>query len=269
MSAFDYEDYKAYVRAQAGGKGQRRGIKLALARALRCQPTYISQVLNGAAHLSLEQAETLAGFFEQTDEEKQFFLLMVLRDRAGTSSLRAYFQKQLDAVQAQRLLVTQRLGKHEHLSEEQKSRYYSSWLYAAVHIALTIPSLRTPEALSGYFRISRKKISEVLAFLEQAGLARRAGEAYEVGARIVRLGNDSHQIIKHHSHWRNQAIEALEREEITDLHYSGVVSLSRMDALRIKDLLLEQLRGHLKTIRDSSPEEELYCYLVDFFSLKR
>lgn len=268
ISVFDNDSYKDYLNAKTGGKSQRKGIKTAMARAARCQPTYISQVLHGKADLSLEQAAMLSQFFEHTQEETNFFILLVLKERAGNSTLRQHFERQLEELRARRMILSQRLGTQEVLTEEQKARYYSSWTYAAIHIALTVPGLRTPPALAAYFRISEKKVAETLHFLAEAGLALKTEAGFTVGKSQVRLGNDSHHIIKHHTNWRTQAIEALEREEMLDLHYSGVASIARADVKKLKDRILEMLKEQLEIVK-SSKEEEVYCYTIDFFSLRR
>lgn len=85
-------------------------------------------------------------------------------------------------------------------------------------------------------------------------------------ASKVRLTKKRNNIIKHHNNWRQQSIEALDRERLTDLHYSGVVSLSTEDALKIKNILLDNLKENIEIIKDSK-EEELFCYCIDFFSL--
>jgi hypothetical protein len=46
------------------------------------------------------------------------------------------------------------------------------------------------------------------------------------------------------------------------------LSLSVSDAGRLKDLILEALKTQLK-ITDASPEEQLFCYCIDFFNLQR
>jgi len=63
-------------------------------------------------------------------------------------------------------------------------------------------------------------------------------------------------------------MESFDREDLHDLHYSSIVSLSMKDAIKLKDNLLERLEGDVKLIRDSA-EEELYCLCLDWFSLKR
>ena len=57
MKLLDYSDYKAYLRAATDAS---RGLRTALARSLGCQTAYVSQILNGGAQLSLEQAEAIA-----------------------------------------------------------------------------------------------------------------------------------------------------------------------------------------------------------------
>jgi uncharacterized protein (TIGR02147 family) len=265
---FEFNEYKAYLAHRVGGHRQRRGLKSLVAKTLKCQPTYVSQVLNGSADFSPEQAEVLNRFFGHSREESLFFLLLIQKNRAGTRSLKEFVQSQLDEMQTKRLVISQRLGQKAKLTQEQQATYYSSWHFAAVHVALTIPSLRTRESIVQHLRIPSKKVDEVLKFLMEAGLANTDGRMYSTTAVQIHLGNDSHNITKHHSHWRQQALESLDREELSDLHYSTILSLSREDVLRIKNRILDEIRANQAIIKDS-PEEELFAYTVDFFSMKR
>jgi uncharacterized protein (TIGR02147 family) len=265
---FEFKNYKDFIRSKVGPRTSRLGVKGAIAKALRCQPTYVSQVLNGHAHFSLEQGEIISEFFGLTHEQKHYFLLLIQRARSGTKRLEKYFSEQIDQVLAQRLVLTARLGTGNVLSKEDQSIYYSSWNYAAVHMALTIPAFRKPEQISETLGLSRKRVSEVITFLCHAGLAVREGNTYRVGTAQIRLGNDSHNIIKHHTNWRNKAIESLDRESLTDLHYSAVVSLSKSDIVRLKETMLEFISSTVQKIRDSK-EEALYCYCMDFFNVLR
>ena len=267
-SVFEFQHYKPYLRLKTGPVGTKKGIKSALAEALGCQSTYLSQILHANADLSLEQADRCNAFFGHAKEESAFFLLLVQKDRAGTVSLARHFEEQIDEILRRRLVLTKRLGEKAVLSAESQSVYYSSWVYAAVHIALTVPELRTREALATYFHLPRQKVTEALEFLVSAGLAAPDGAAYRVGESHVRLGNDSHNIVRHHANWRTQALEALDREQLADLHYSGVVSLSRADVTKVKDLLLETVKNAQAIVKDSR-EEELCVMNLDFFSLKK
>jgi uncharacterized protein (TIGR02147 family) len=265
-SIFESKDYKQYLRSQVGGPTQKKGVKSAMARALGCQPTYITHILNGNANLSLEQAEALNSFFAHTKEEGQIFLLMVLRDRSGTHTLQSNFQEQIDRILANRLVLTQRLGQRNKLSEAERAVFYSAWYFLAVQIGLTIPEWRTHEVLAKNLGLTSARAAEILQFLCDIGLVKKEGSEFSPTETQIRLGNDSHHILKHHTNWRIKSIESLEDEGIQDLHYSGVVSLSEADVTKIKNMLLDQLNDNLKVV-EGSKEERLYVLNIDFFNL--
>lgn len=266
-SLFEFSEYKAFLRAISGVK-QRKGVRLAISKALRCQPAYISQVLNGGGNFSLEQGEGICQFLGFGKQESHYFLLLLQKERAGTKNLRVYFEEQIEEVQKRRLVLTERLGKEHELTEAQRAEYYSSWIYAAVHIGLSIPGLQEKKLLAEFFQLPQMKVAAVVDFLLHSGLVvERAGGGYDFGPSKIRLGNDSPQIVRHHSNWRVRAMESLEREGLSDMHYSGVVSISRADAVRIKESLLEQVKKCQAVVADS-PEEELYGIGLDFFNLR-
>jgi uncharacterized protein (TIGR02147 family) len=265
---FDYRTCHGYLMAVLGGRSMRRGVKAALATAAGCQATYLSQVLKGKAQLSLEQTERVSRYLRHDKSEAHFFMLLVLKARAGTKELENFFSQQIEDLILQRLDVVKRLGANNNLTDEQKAVYYSSWHYLAIHIALTIPELRTREALALHFHLSFEQVDRVLEFLQRIGLVEQNKHIYTTTVPVIRLGKDSPHIVQHHNHWRQQAIESLERTNPHDLHYSAVVTLSKEDVIKIKDKLLEEIKTNVQTIRES-PGEEVYVYNIDFFGLKK
>lgn len=265
---FTAKNYQDYLIRKAGPATQRRGIKSAMAQAIGCQPTYITHLLAGKANLSLEQAEVLNTFFAHTKEESQFFLLLVSRDRAGTHSLKSHFQEQLDQILKHRMVLTKRLGQKNTLTQEQRSVFYSAWYFLAAQIALTIPALQTQKMLSKKLGLSMPKAGEILQFLSEIGLITKMGDHFHPTETQIRLGNDSHQIIQHHTNWRVKAIESLTNENADELHYSGVISLSSKDVIKIKNQLLEQLKENIEIIKESK-EERLFVMNIDFFNLEK
>ncbi|MGE3263075.1 MAG: TIGR02147 family protein [Bacteriovoracia bacterium] len=266
MTVFEYKTYKDFLQATLGGKKQRKGQKSALAKALGCQPTYISQVVHSSADFSLEQAEKAARFLGLSKEEQNYFLALVQKDRAGTNELKAHFSERLQELLEKRLTVKERLGHGKALTKEDQSIYYSSWHYAAAHIAVTIPELQSRERLSSVLRVPKKRMREVLDFLEKTGLIKEEAGKLSPGPTQIRLGNESENIIKHHTNWRLRALDSLDKEDIRELHYSAVVSLSKTDVIKVKDLILANMKENIEVIK-ASKEEELYCYAVDFFNI--
>lgn len=267
-TVFEFKSYKPFLIYETENSTSRRGQKSLLAKALQCQSAYLSQVLNGKAELSFEQAYRACDFFRLGHEEQDYFMLLVQKDRAGIQDLRIYYQKQIDQLLERRLNLKKRLGQENLLSEKEKTIYYSSWIYPAIHMAVTIKHLQNKERLQKFFQLPQKQMNTVIDFLLKTGLIQQVGSELHAGISVIHLGNDSQSIYKHHTNWRLQAIESLEREDIYDVHYSAVVTLSKADIKKIKNLLLEQLKENIEIIKASN-EEELCVLNIDFFNLKK
>lgn len=266
-SIFEYDNYKEFLISRVGPRQSRQGVRKAIASFLNCQPTYISQVLYKTAHFSMEHAERLSQFFHFTPEETHFFLLLLQKERAGTKNLENYFAKQLDSIRIQRLNLTKRLGKENALSKKERSLYYSSWHYSAIHMACTIPEWQSIQKLCAFLKIPKRRISEIIEDLVQMGLIEKKGDSVQAKINQIRIGVDSSFISRHHTNWRLQAIAALERETFRDFHYSAVATVSQADVIRIKNQFLDFVSSLVQEIRKSK-EEELYAINLDFFNMK-
>ncbi len=268
IDIFSFSHYRDYILAWVGPNHQRRGVKTKLAQALRCQPPLISQVLRGDLDLSLEQGEAANRFFNHSPQESRFFILLLLSARAGTQELKQHFESQISEIKRQREVLSHRIEKKNELSAEQKSQYYSSWQYTAIHIATTIPALQSRDALARCFALPLAQVDLVVAFLIDAGLIAIAGNRLVCGATEIFVGSDSVLFSRHHANWRLQALESLDRISPGDLHYSAVASLSRADAEKIKKECMNFIQKMIKTLK-ASPEETLYTLGIDFFSLEK
>jgi len=262
-SIFESHDYKAYLAEV--GDSRPRGFRKALAEATGCQTAYISQVLNGHYHLSLEQAESAARFLGFTRDETRYFVMLVESQRAGTQSLRQLLSDQLSEMRERHLVIKERIGVSTELSEQNRERYYSSWHYAAIHIAVTIPRLRTRTALGRALRIPSRKLGEVLEFLVSVGLLSKEGEKYLPGPTQIHLPKDSPAIYQHHWNWRKQAMVQMHSDHADqNVHYSSISSISAEDAQKVRALLTQSISDAVRVIK-TSPEEQLFGINVDFF----
>lgn len=265
---FSYKDYKSYLEAYilSQPKGG-RGIRIALAEYIGSPVSHVSQILNGKSHLSFEQAEGVNEFFGHTQEEAQFFFLLLQLGRAGTPALRKRLSFQIQQVLEKRLVLKDRLGIKS-LTKEDQMEFYSSWIYGATHVMLTIPEFQTKESISKYLGISLKRTSEILEFLISIGLAKQNQKGkFEVGLARIHLGSDSPLISKFHTNWRMKAVQSLDKDDVSeDLHYSSAVTVSESDFLKIKSLLVKHIE-EIKAIIKDSPAEGVHCLSLDFFRL--
>jgi uncharacterized protein (TIGR02147 family) len=269
MQVFDFKDYKEFLSAALQADRQRsKGAQARLAEHLRCRSAYLSMVTAGRAELSVEQAAGVADYFQLTERETHYFILLVQRARAGTVKLRYYFDRQISAAMAERAVLARRVETTTELDETQKAVMYSAWYYAAIHLALTVPTLQTSDELQKYFRLPRETVSEVLEFLVRSGLAVRNGDRYIVGPTRIHLPATSPFHRQSHSNWRMQALQSLQRPNPDHLHYSSIVSASRRDLPKVREVMMRAVDSIRAIIRES-PEEDLFCYEFDLFSLRQ
>ncbi len=266
---FEYRDYKEYLNSALTIRGVAgRGERTRLAEFIGCHTGYISQVLRGGAHLSLEQAEAVTRFFGHNQNQAKYFLSLVQFNRAGTESLRSIFEKNLNELTEKQYELKQRLGVKKSLSPEDQSRFYSSWHYGAIHVLVSLPSCHTERGISAYLGIPIEKVSEVLQFLTEVGLVVLKDEQYQIGTTHIHLERESPMIAKHHTNWRLQAIQSLDNSQSKDLHYSSVITASHNDSVRIREILVRAIEEVRATVRGSK-DEACYAYSVDFFGLRK
>lgn len=267
---FDYQDYKAYLRElirTQPGKG--RGFRARMAEVMNCQRSFITKVLarESATDLSPEQGERLCSLLGLTSQEKHFFLLLIQFARAGTEGLREHVRDQMKEILNRRLQAEKDRQSRTVLSPEDHMRYYSAWYYAAIRVAVSIPSLQTKEALCKRFQLPIATISSALEFLVSRGLIEQKGDRFmHCAQQQILLSSDHAMVTRHHANWRTRTLAALDREGSKDLHYSYVVTLSQEDALKIRSFLVETIKEVLNRAAPSK-EETIYSFCLDYFEL--
>jgi uncharacterized protein (TIGR02147 family) len=266
MKIWEFTGYRAYLMAKLGPEGSRSGARKGLAAAIEVHTTHISQVLKGKADLSQEQAEAINSFFGHTEEEGEYFLLLLLKDRAGTPKLKTRYQSRIQKMRDDRLNISRRLNVDSMISEKDKERFYSSAIYGAIHVLCSLPGYRTVDKLTGALQIPKNRVAEVVEFLLRLGVLKTEKDQLLPGPRHVHLGNESEMILKHHINWRMHAISNLQFLDREDLHYSACLSISHEGAFQVKEAILETLKKTV-TIVGQAKVETGYVLNFDFYKL--
>jgi len=68
------------------------------------------------------------------------------------------------------------------------------------------------------------------------------------------LPHDSVLVRTHHLNWRSKVIHALDLQNDKNLYYSVVYSVSKSDALQLKNKILELIQANLKLVGPSKEE---------------
>ncbi len=265
-SIWDCTTYREYLISQMGGEGTRSGKRKELAHQIGVHTTFVSQVLTGRAELSLEQGEAINHYLAHTEDESEFFLQLIMMERAGSAALKRRFKQKVDQLRQERLNIGRRVRAKGSISEKDRERFYSSHIYGAIHVLASIQRFRDAKALSAALHIPVSRARELIDFLVHIGLLSEADGKIKPLSNHVHLSNDSETVLKHHSNWRMHTLNRLRLREPQDLHYSACLSLSRDDAFKIKESLLESLKKNLKVV-EASPEETAYVYNMDFYPL--
>ena len=264
---YEYKNYKQFVldwmdKTPQNGRGQRK----LLAEALSCQTPFITHVLSGDYHFSLEQAEACSRYIELNESETEFFILLVSKQRAGTKSLENFFAKQISLKCEQNAVLKKRLNINESMSIEDQMTYYSSWHFAGIHMALLIPELQSIDALTKYFNLTSSRVLSIIKFLSEQDLIEKKGNLYKVKKSVLHLEKDSPFLIQHHSLWRMKAIETIQSSKNENLHYSGIMSLSSDDYEWVREKLASLLQDIVERLKDSK-DEKLASICFDLFQI--
>ena len=264
---FDFTDYKKFLTFTEDSRHSiERGFRSKLAQFVECQNGYISHVLNGHAHFSLEQSMRITQFLNLNTFEKKYFLLLVELARAGTRDLKDYFQNEMLVLREQQLNIKSRVGDSRILSDSEQYIYYSSWHYTAVHVIASLPDYNDVKSISFALSISEDIVSKVLIFLKQTGIIIEEKNLLKSGVTKIHLNHESPLIRHHHTNWRIAAIQSLANESKTDLHYSTVSTLSKDDAESLRSDMVKLIESYVKVVAPSK-EEVMYGFNIDFYSL--
>jgi uncharacterized protein (TIGR02147 family) len=262
---YQFVNYKVYLKELAAELG--KGGKSKIAEAAECQSGYISQVLNDNAHLSLEQTERIGSFLGFDELKIDYLLTMVLYSKAGTATLRKYYQNDLDNKKEAHAELKTKFKSKKKLSIEDQAIFYSSWQYGAVHVSVSIPGCETPQGLSKFLNIELKRINEILEFLEKVQLVEAVNGVLMVGSSHIHLSSDSPLISKFHTNWRLQAVQSMNTKNPKDLHYSSVMTCSEADSKKIKEIMTKAIEDIRKLIKESK-DEKCFSYAMDLFDVR-
>ena len=266
MDLFKFNSYIKYLQECLTDHGKRAGAKAALAKHLRCQSSFVSQVLAGRCHLSLEHAILVSDFFKHSDDERDYFLLLVQWEKSGSARLRNYFQNQIELIQAKRNEISKRVSSRDQVQEAIMPLYYSMWWYAAIHILTGLPGFQTIPAISRKLALPADLVAGVLDKLVAAGLVEQRRDTFTIGKKRIHLDQKSTFIHRHHINWRAKSMQQCEIATSESLRYSGILALSEEDAIKVKELILDLVEKSERILK-TSQEEDAFILLCDFFRL--
>jgi len=236
-----------------------------IASHLNVHSTLVSMIFSGERDLTYEQGFDLCGYLQLTNDETEFFLLLVQLQRAGNTRLKSHFESKIKEMREKQSKVASVFDRERKLKENEKAIFYSSWLYSAIRLYCdTHKKGRTLEDVVSHFRISRKRALEHLQFLKSAGLLVDEKGHYRLGSNRTYLDIDSPFLPRHHMNWRTKSLNVIDRVSNEELIFTCPHSVSREDFAKIRREISETLKNVLSVIK-TSEAQEVACLNIDLF----
>ena len=268
MKIFEFDDYKLIIRQfikslPSGGRGQ---VKL-MAEHLGVHTTLMSQVISGPKDLTLEQAHKCCSYLSLRNLEVDYFLILVQISRAGTHELKKYYSNKKQELKKEALQISKRIQVEKKLGEQERSIFYSSRLFSAVHLYCSNQSGRTLSEIIDRLKLSTNQAVDTLRFLADCGLCESRDAKYFATVLSTHVDKKSPHLIKHHSNWRIKAIQRSENLTEEELMFTGNISLSRSDFLKIREILMQTIKQISEEVA-ASPGEDIANLNIDLFFIQ-
>jgi uncharacterized protein (TIGR02147 family) len=269
LNIFEFDSYKEFLRSWLQEQPNAgHGLRSRMAEAIGTQTGFITQVLTGAAHFSPEQVFAMADLLGQSSEEIQFLQLLLQYERAGTNAYRKHVTVQIEKVRSERNNLLKRLKAESFPSDIDQGTYFSSWIYACVHVMATCERFQKSRvAIAEALNLPISQINEVLEFLLRTGLVEETPEGLQVGKARVHLGTDSPFLRRHHTNLNLLSLQNILNQPLDqNLQYSSLVSLSEDDVQKIREIFLKSIQESKGIVRDSEGAT-VYATTLNFFKI--
>jgi uncharacterized protein (TIGR02147 family) len=262
MNIFQFRSYIDYLRAQIKEHQKVRGYQSRMAEAMGTHGSYLSRVLSGTVHLTLEQAFSLSQFWRLTKVDTEYWMNLVNYERAGTAELRQHHEEIMLQLRKQREEIENRLTNVKRIDANSLNIYYSSWHFSAIHMLLLMSNFQTVSAISQRLDISAEIVEESLSVLQELKIVKKRDRTWSVVETDIHMPNKGLFAPIFHSNWRQRMATRVFNQSPEELHYSSVYAMSRNDYLLCKEHLLQAL-DKIRVIVKSSEEEEIFYLGID------
>jgi len=266
ISVFEFSDYKLFLKEVVNDQDAPKGIVSKLAKAAGCQQSYLSQVLGLNAQLTPDHAYGISEYLNLSPDESEYFLCLVDYARASSLKLRQKIQKNIDKLRTQSLDISKKLNRENSELQQFQTLYYSSWIWSALHIAVSISAFSTTEALAKELNLPTRKVVSYLETLEKMGLVARKNGLWLHSGTETHVPKNSPLVSLHHNNWRQKAILSSQTGESNNTHFTGIYSISQSDYKKIQSMILEYLSS-INKVASPSTCETAVCLNIDFFKI--
>jgi uncharacterized protein (TIGR02147 family) len=266
MTILDFEEYRDFIRYRLRGLPLRgRGEMSNIAKSLRMNATWLSQIMSGSRQFTVDQALELGALWQLSSTEIEYFILLVQLERSATHKAKLFFRKKIDTLKTENSKLQNQVPHERQFDEKEKAIFYSSWLYSAIHLyTSTKKDGVTIEEILSHFEIHRVRAINILTFLVQSELCFKNENRYSPTTLSTFVDRESPHFLKHHSNWRIRAIEKAERLSDEEVMFTAPVSIAREDFPSVQKELVRCIKTISGIVKDSNADS-VAALNIDWF----
>ena len=264
-SIYQFNNYKKFFNSWVENQPKKgHGEYRRLALHLNVSTTLMSQIFNGEKDMSLELAAEVCDYLHLSDDEADYFLLLVEFAKSGSHKLKSRLLKQILARQEKAKKLESRMKKETELDDAVKATYYSNWVYCAVRVLSDIPELGTVEHLADRLMIPKNQLLKYVDFLIKHKLIINKNGSLTMGPSHIYLPPTDPLSLLHHQNWRILGFQKMQHRSEENFFSSGQYSLSKELAYQIRKELPDLIESIIKRVKPSV-SETTRCLNIDFY----
>jgi uncharacterized protein (TIGR02147 family) len=260
---FEYSEYKQFLKDIIQHRG--RGSVAKMAEAAGCNRTYLSQCLGSKVQFTPDHIIGVSGYLDLNDDEQEYLLLLLLHERSASKSAQSRIREKMNKIVQANLVLSKKISQKRdsnELTELQKTKYYSSWKYAAVHTLTSLPDHQSPAQIAEKIHLSEAEIASVLRDLREMSLIDLSDRKWVHSGKNIHVSVGSFHTTQNHLNWRLKSIEDTNNKKA--VHYTTLFSLSKKDWQEMREKLIAFIEAQRDLIHQSGTEE-VYCFCCDLF----
>lgn len=265
LNIFAFKTYKAVMEHFLFGEGNWGQLTKA-ADALRCQKSYLSRVIKAELHITPDHAYKLAIHWRLSAEERDYFLTLVDWERAADPEYRKFLDAKIKEFRRKHESIQERTERKSLVIDSFQATYFSSWLNCALHFLSSIPQCQTVNAMSERLSIKKELVEMHLNQLSEYGYVEEKNGKWIYKGGEFHAPKDSPLVVLHHQNWRTRSILDAQNFNNQSVHYTAVQTMSRADAEKIKELMLQFIADSSRIAGPSKPEEAI-AITCDLFTI--
>ncbi len=272
VNVFSFFNYREFLRtALTAARTSRPGFThRRLAESMRVQPSYLSRVFQGTAHLNADQLYLGGQALRCSAEEVRYLLLLLEWDRCELSERKFILKRKIQSIQEEKRNSAHHLKADFVLPESSAlySEYYLDPMASLVHTFLSLKEYQTrPERICVCLGLSEARLREILALLTKLGIVAfdKKKAQYSILKDHIHLDKDSTLNRSYQTLFRHAALEHLKRVEGNEKYEFSVTFSADEETQKV---IHDEFNSFLKRIESQvrkAPAEGVFQLHFDLF----